>query len=190
MYARKLRTVLFRAEDAEFFEMRRKFPRCVSRKFQSRNKKKTMSVRRFLAFGGLRHGCAVCVRSASTDRHLGRALLGQVDDPVLSELANLSFNDAKSHIAQHSDNFETVLGECQRHRLEVEKISEKDRDVVPPLRVRRFTSTPQLGFVDDVVVRIRPDGDGSRIDVRSKSRDGQGDLGANANRIRAFSQAL
>lgn len=45
-------------------------------------------------------------------------------------------------------------------------------------------------FVDDVVVRVRSDGDGSQIDVRSKSRDGQGDLGANANRIRAFSQAL
>jgi len=41
-------------------------------------------------------------------------------------------------------------------------------------------------FVDDVVVRISPDGSGSRIDVRSKSRDGRGDLGANAARIRAF----
>ncbi|MCP4907550.1 MAG: DUF1499 domain-containing protein [bacterium] len=41
-------------------------------------------------------------------------------------------------------------------------------------------------FVDDVVVRIRPDGSGARIDVRSKSRDGRGDLGANATRIRAF----
>jgi len=41
-------------------------------------------------------------------------------------------------------------------------------------------------FVDDVVVRISPDGSGSRIDVRSKSRDGRGDLGANAKRIRSF----
>lgn len=45
-------------------------------------------------------------------------------------------------------------------------------------------------FVDDVVVRVRPDGTGSKIDVRSKSRDGQGDLGANAARIRAFLEAL
>ncbi len=45
-------------------------------------------------------------------------------------------------------------------------------------------------FVDDVVVRIRPDGSGSRIDVRSKSRDGRGDLGANATRIRAFFDEL
>lgn len=45
-------------------------------------------------------------------------------------------------------------------------------------------------FVDDVTVRVRPRGEGSEIDVRSKSRDGQGDLGANANRIRRFAGAL
>lgn len=45
-------------------------------------------------------------------------------------------------------------------------------------------------FVDDVVVRVRPAGGGSVVDVRSKSRDGQGDLGANARRIRAFAAEL
>ncbi len=48
-----------------------------------------------------------------------------------------------------------------------------------------------FGFADDVVVRVRPQGDGeSVIDVRSTSRDGTGDLGANAARIRAFLAAL
>ncbi len=47
-------------------------------------------------------------------------------------------------------------------------------------------------FVDDIVVRVRmsPGGNGSVVDVRSKSRDGRGDLGANAARIRAFAAAL
>jgi uncharacterized protein (DUF1499 family) len=45
-------------------------------------------------------------------------------------------------------------------------------------------------FQDDVVIRVRADGDGSRIDMRSKSRDGQGDFGVNAARIRAYSAAL
>jgi len=45
-------------------------------------------------------------------------------------------------------------------------------------------------FVDDVVVRMRPDAAGSRIDLRSRSRVGQSDLGANAARIRAFGDAL
>ena len=41
-------------------------------------------------------------------------------------------------------------------------------------------------FQDDFIVRVRPDGAGSIVDMRSKSRDGQGDLGVNADRIRAF----
>lgn len=45
-------------------------------------------------------------------------------------------------------------------------------------------------FVDDVTIRIRPQGDGSIVDVRSKSRDGKGDLGANADRIRAIAAEL
>jgi len=48
-----------------------------------------------------------------------------------------------------------------------------------------------FGFQDDVIVRVRPDpAGGSRVDVRSKSRDGQGDLGANAARIRDFLNVL
>jgi len=53
------------------------------------------------------------------------------------------------------------------------------------------TSTSRLfRFVDDVAVRVRADGAGSRVDVRSKSRDGQGDFGVNARRIRAFRERL
>jgi uncharacterized protein (DUF1499 family) len=48
-----------------------------------------------------------------------------------------------------------------------------------------------FGFQDDVALRIRPDpAGGSRIDVRSKSRDGKGDMGVNADRIRAYVAAL
>ena len=45
-------------------------------------------------------------------------------------------------------------------------------------------------FVDDIVVRIRPDAIGSRVDMRSKSREGRGDLGVNAARIRRLRDAL
>ena len=45
-------------------------------------------------------------------------------------------------------------------------------------------------FVDDVVVRVRPAAGGSVVDVRSKSRDGKGDMGVNAKRIRAFRDTL
>jgi uncharacterized protein (DUF1499 family) len=46
-------------------------------------------------------------------------------------------------------------------------------------------------FVDDIVVRVRPgEGGGSVVDVRSKSRVGRGDMGANAARIRRFAEKL
>jgi uncharacterized protein (DUF1499 family) len=46
-------------------------------------------------------------------------------------------------------------------------------------------------FVDDIAIRIRPDGKGgSTVDLRSNSRVGGGDLGANALRIRAFRDAI
>jgi uncharacterized protein (DUF1499 family) len=57
-------------------------------------------------------------------------------------------------------------------------------------RLEATHTTAIFRFVDDVVVRVRADGSGSRVDVRSKSRDGQGDIGANAARIRALSAQL
>ena len=45
-------------------------------------------------------------------------------------------------------------------------------------------------FKDDIVIRVREEGARTRVDVRSKSRLGRGDLGANARRIRMFVSAL
>ncbi len=47
-------------------------------------------------------------------------------------------------------------------------------------------STRLLRFKDDVAVRIREAEGVSTIDIRSRSRIGQGDLGTNANRIRGL----
>jgi hypothetical protein len=57
-------------------------------------------------------------------------------------------------------------------------------------RVEATDATAIFRFVDDIVIRVRASGDGSVIDVRSKSRDGRGDVGANAARIRALLRAL
>jgi uncharacterized protein (DUF1499 family) len=57
-------------------------------------------------------------------------------------------------------------------------------------RIEATATTFWFGFKDDVVVRIEPDGAGSRVDVRSVSRVGKSDVGANAARIRAFLRAL
>ena len=58
-------------------------------------------------------------------------------------------------------------------------------------RIEAYDTTALYGFIDDVVIRIGPEGPrGARVDVRSLSRVGQSDLGANAARIRAFLSAL
>ncbi|HUG53670.1 MAG TPA: DUF1499 domain-containing protein [Vicinamibacteria bacterium] len=57
-------------------------------------------------------------------------------------------------------------------------------------RIEATDTTPWFGFKDDVVVRVRPEGAGSRIDVRSLSRVGRSDLGKNASRIRAYLRSL
>jgi uncharacterized protein (DUF1499 family) len=57
-------------------------------------------------------------------------------------------------------------------------------------RIEATATTRWLRFKDDVVVRVTPSGAGSRIDVRSKSRIGRSDFGANATRIREFFRKL
>jgi uncharacterized protein (DUF1499 family) len=53
-------------------------------------------------------------------------------------------------------------------------------------RIEATDTTFWFGFKDDVVIRVKPENDGSRIDVRSVSRVGRGDVGTNAKRIKAF----
>jgi uncharacterized protein (DUF1499 family) len=63
-------------------------------------------------------------------------------------------------------------------------------DQRPPLAGRReghieaVARTAIMGFPDDVVIRVRTDGDGARIDARSASRYGRYDFGTNAARIK------
>jgi len=58
------------------------------------------------------------------------------------------------------------------------------------LVIEATDTTFWFGFKDDVVIRIVPEGGGSRVDVRSLSRVGRSDVGANAARIRSFMAAM
>lgn len=59
------------------------------------------------------------------------------------------------------------------------------------LHFEALAITPLFGFVDDIVVRITPlDEQSSAIDIRSVSRVGVSDIGANAKRIRLFFDKL
>src|SRR3974390_942379 len=62
-----------------------------------------------------------------------------------------------------------------------------ERAPPPPRRVGRIEAvarTPIMGFREDVSIRVTPDGEDSRVDIRSASRYFEGDLGSNAARVR------
>lgn len=55
-------------------------------------------------------------------------------------------------------------------------------------RIEAYEKLAWFGFIDDVVIRVDTTDNGSRIDIRSKSRIGRGDLGVNAKRIKSYLQ--
>src|SRR6266404_3345812 len=61
-----------------------------------------------------------------------------------------------------------------------------ERPPQPPRRIGRIEAvarTPIMGFREDVSIRVTPDAEGSRVDIRSSSRYFESDLGSNAARI-------
>lgn len=64
-----------------------------------------------------------------------------------------------------------------------------EREPQPPRRIGRIEAvarTPIMGFREDVSIRVVPDGDDSRVDIRSASRYFESDLGSNAARVIKF----
>ena len=53
-------------------------------------------------------------------------------------------------------------------------------------RIEAVASSFLYGFKDEVAIRVTRSGTGGRVDLRSRSRIGRNDRGANAKRIRAF----
>lgn len=85
--------------------------------------------------------------------------------------------------------YEMALRLVNRHKWLV--IDE--RPPQPPQRIGRIEAvarTPIMGFREDVAIRIMPDGDGARVDLRSSSRYFEHDLGTNAARIIKFAEEL
>ena len=83
-----------------------------------------------------------------------------------------------------SEAFDRALAAVYRMRWQLVEADE------PAGRIEATDTTFWFGFKDDVVIRVRPAADGSRIDVRSLSRVGGGDAGTNAARIREYVETL
>ena len=80
--------------------------------------------------------------------------------------------------------FDRALDIARRSGWEI--VSAKPEDN----RIEATATTDWFGFKDDIVIRIKPANQGSRVDVRSVSRVGRSDLGTNARRIREFLKQL
>lgn len=80
--------------------------------------------------------------------------------------------------------FDRALTVAQELGWEV-YLEDREAGVIEAVDTTRF-----MAFRDDVVIRIRDDEAGVLVDLRSVSRVGLGDLGANAKRIRAFLEAF
>jgi uncharacterized protein (DUF1499 family) len=68
-----------------------------------------------------------------------------------------------------------------------------ERPPQPPRGVGHIEAvarTPIMGFREDVSIRVVPDGEDSRVDIRSSSRYFESDLGSNAARIMKFTDDL
>jgi hypothetical protein len=89
---------------------------------------------------------------------------------LLSEPADAAFARA-SRAARGLRGWELVREDPARRELEAR------------------ATTRVFRFVDEVVIRVRPDAAGSRVDVRSRS-PGRAGFGAHAARIREFARAL
>jgi uncharacterized protein (DUF1499 family) len=76
--------------------------------------------------------------------------------------------------------FEHALAAAERLRWGIVS-AEREQGII-----EATDTTFWFGFKDDIVIRITPEGTGSRVDVRSLSRVGKSDVGTNANRIRGF----
>ena len=83
-------------------------------------------------------------------------------------------------------------------RLKISEAVEKSREILQSMgleiisvdiedgHLEAVDTSFWFGFKDDLVVRVQETSNGVRIDIRSKSRVGQSDLGVNAKRVLAF----
>jgi uncharacterized protein (DUF1499 family) len=109
------------------------------------------------------------------------------DDPQVPQLQKAAYPDLAAlkaavpvtkafdqalHVAQSMPGWTIIAADAETGHIEASQQS----------RWFRFT--------DDIVIRVSNDVAGSRIDVRSTSRQGRSDYGVNATRIRAYLDAL
>ena len=103
------------------------------------------------------------------------------ENELVSVLQTRSYPDINPLVSNRSPEDAQARARAVAESLGWEVVDEA------PGRIEATATTFWYGFKDDIAIRIRPgSGGGSVVDLRSVSRVGGSDLGANAARIRAF----
>lgn len=106
--------------------------------------------------------------------------------PDLADLQRLAYPDlATLNVSEHPGKvFEAALETAKEQGWEIL--------AADPARgtIEATATTRVMNFKDDVAIRVTETETGAAVDIRSVSRVGESDLGANANRIRTFRDAL
>lgn len=82
--------------------------------------------------------------------------------------------------------FGLVVEALKRLKMEIAREDAPDEEAGTPGLVEAVDRTLIMGLYEDVAVRVSGDGERARIDIRSASRFGSGDMGRNAERVRAI----
>jgi len=77
--------------------------------------------------------------------------------------------------------YEVTLAQINKRKWRV--VDERPPQPRREGRIEAIAQTLIMGFREDVTIRIKPDGEGSRVDIRSSSRYFESDLGSNAVRV-------
>ena len=98
-------------------------------------------------------------------------------------------NAMKKHLDLSKFNF-VKAGDFEKAEKEAQKMWEVVAVDREGLRIEAVATTSLLRFKDDIVIEVRASIEGAEVHMRSKSRVGRSDFGANAKRIESFFSKL
>lgn len=84
------------------------------------------------------------------------------------------------------ETYALVIDAVKRLKMELVREDPPDSESGSPGAIEAVDRTLVMGFSDDVAIRVAGGEDSSAVDIRSASRFGRGDMGRNAERIRAL----
>lgn len=138
------------------------------------------------SFGSVIMAEREATEGVNTVEYIGKRVRGD-DSPLVSAEQTQAYPEIRTLVL--SEDPSVVFGRAEQVAKDMGwKIKETNAESG---RIDATAETFWYGFKDDITIRLRPaQGGGTRLDVRSTSRVGGSDLGANAARIGEFLTAM